>query len=217
MRSYKELLLSNRAWSEEMRERDENYFTQQTVGQKPEILWIGCSDSRVSPDQITQTNPGEIFIHRNVANIVHPDDTNLMAVLQFAVDVLQVKHIVLCGHHGCGGIEATLKGGAEGPIHEWLEDTRRVYANHKAEVDGAGDMKARIDRLVECNVRDQLLDLAQSKTVKAAFDRGQPLLLHGWVYDIRDGLLKPLMEIDKDTDLNPDKAPDTVLLKEKES
>jgi len=171
----------------------------------------------VSPDQITQTNPGEIFIHRNVANIVHPDDTNLMAVLQFAVDVLQVKHIVLCGHHGCGGIEATLKGGAEGPIHEWLEDTRRVYANHKAEVDGAGDMKARIDRLVECNVRDQLLDLAQSKTVKAAFDRGQPLLLHGWVYDIRDGLLKPLMEIDKDTDLNPDKAPDTVLLKEKES
>ena len=176
MRSYKELLLSNRAWSEEMRERDENYFTQQTVGQKPEILWIGCSDSRVSPDQITQTNPGEIFIHRNVANIVHPDDTNLMAVLQFAVDVLQVKHIVLCGHHGCGGIEATLKGGAEGPIHEWLEDTRRVYANHKTEVDGAGDMTARIDRLVECNVRDQLFDLAQSKTVKAAFDRGQPLL-----------------------------------------
>ena len=214
MKSYKELLLSNRAWSQEMRERNADFFAEQTMGQKPEILWIGCSDSRVSPDQITQTKPGEIFIHRNIANVVHHDDVNLMSVVQYAVDVLQVKHVVLCGHYGCGGIAATLNGGVSGPIATWLENTGKVYAAHKEEVDRAGENDQRVNRLVECNVRDQLVALAQSDTVRGAFERGQPLLLHGWVYDLRDGLIKPLMEIDKDNYRAPGSPPQSVLLEE---
>ncbi len=214
MISYKELLLSNRAWSQEMRERNPDFFSQQTMGQKPEILWIGCSDSRVSPDQITQTKPGELFIHRNIANVVHDDDINLMSVVQYAVDVLRVKHVVLCGHYGCGGIAATLNGGVDGPIAQWLENTGKVYTAHKDEVDRAGENEQRVNRLVECNVRDQLVALAQSNSVRGAFERGQPLLLHGWVYDLRDGLIKPLMEIDQDNYLQPGSPPPSVLLED---
>ena len=212
MKSYKELLLSNRAWSQEMQERNAEFFAQQTIGQKPEILWIGCSDSRVSPDQMTQTKPGEIFIHRNIANVVHLDDINLMSVVQFAVDVLKVKHVVLCGHYGCGGIAATLNGGVSGPIAKWLENPADVYAAHKQDVDSAGENDDRVNRLVECNVRDQLLTLARSDTIRGAFERGQPLLLHGWVYDLRDGLIKPLLELDKDNYGRSDHPPKSVLL-----
>lgn len=214
MKSYKELLLSNRAWSQEMQERNAEFFAQQTIGQKPEILWIGCSDSRVSPDQMTQTKPGEIFIHRNIANVVHLDDINLMSVVQFAVDVLKVKHVVLCGHYGCGGIAATLNGGVSGPIAKWLENPADVYAAHKQDVDSAGENDDRVNRLVECNVRDQLLTLARSDTIRGAFERGQPLLLHGWVYDLRDGLIKPLLELDKDNYDRSDHPPKSVLLQQ---
>lgn len=214
MISYKELLLSNRAWSSEMRERNPEFFSQQTAGQKPDILWIGCSDSRVSPDQITQTRPGEIFIHRNIANIVYAEDNNLMSVVQYAVDVLMVKHVVLCGHYGCGGIAATLKGGTEGPVDRWLENTRTVYQNHKREIDNAGEFEQQVNRFVECNVRDQLFDLANTHIVQGAFARQQPLVLHGWVYDLRDGLIKPLMEIDKNSPLEPGSPPESVLLQE---
>ena len=214
MKSYKELLLSNRAWSQEMQERNAEFFAQQTIGQKPEILWIGCSDSRVSPDQMTQTKPGEIFIHRNIANVVHLDDINLMSVVQFAVDVLKVKHVVLCGHYGCGGIAATLNGGVSGPIERWLENPADVYAAHKEDVDSAGENDDRVNRLVECNVRDQLLTLARSDTIRGAFERGQPLLLHGWVYDLRDGLIKPLLELDKDNYDRSDHPPKSVLLQQ---
>ena len=214
MKSYKELLLSNRAWSQEMQERNAEFFAQQTIGQKPEILWIGCSDSRVSPDQMTQTKPGEIFIHRNIANVVHLDDINLMSVVQFAVDVLKVKHVVLCGHYGCGGIAATLNGAVSGPIEKWLENPADVYAAHKEDVDSAGENDDRVNRLVECNVRDQLLTLARSDTIRGAFERGQPLLLHGWVYDLRDGLIKPLLELDKDNYDRSDHPPKSVLLQQ---
>jgi carbonic anhydrase len=196
MREYKRLLLSNKAWAAELTEENETFFSRQVGGQKPDFLWIGCSDSRVSPEQMTMTPPGSMFIHRNIANLVAEDDLNLMSVLQYAVAVLRVKHVIICGHHGCGGIRAAAYGGVDGPIDTWLATARDVRKKHTAEIDAAGDDEARINRFVELNVRDQLVRLAHTDTVQTAFTSGQPLALHGWVYDIRDGLIKPLMEID---------------------
>ena len=192
MKTIREILLSNKAWSSEMRERDARYFDRQTVGQKPDILWIGCSDSRVSPEQITQTRPGELFIHRNVANLVHGQDENLLAVLQYALDVLQVPHVVLCGHLGCGGIAATLKGGTSGPIHNWLDGARGVAAKHRDELAQIDDFDERANRMVELNVVEQILRLGRLSIVREVFERGQELTLHGWVYDLRDGIVSEL-------------------------
>ena len=209
MKTIRELLLSNMAWSREMRERKPDYFSCQTAGQKPEVLWIGCSDSRVSPEQITQTRPGELFIHRNIANIVHPNDENFLAVLQFAVEVLEVPHIVLCGHYGCGGIEATLKGDTRGPIDNWLGGARDVQEAHRRELEELEDFDQRLNRMVELNVRDQLVRLGQLETVRRAFGRG--LTLHGWVYDLRDGLLSELYEIASREELDDLMLPDNVI------
>jgi carbonic anhydrase len=211
MKTIRELLLSNKAWSQEMRERSPDYFTRQTAGQKPEVLWIGCSDSRVSPEQITQTRPGELFIHRNIANIVHPEDENFLSVLQFALEELQVPHIVLCGHYGCGGIEATLKGGTRGPINNWLAGARDVQDAHLAELEAIGDFALRANRMVELNVRDQLVRLGGLDIVQRAFARGQELTLHGWVYDLRDGLLSELYEIASQEELDDLTLPGKVI------
>lgn len=212
MKEHKQILLSNKAWATELLEEDPDYFSRQVGGQRPKFLWIGCSDSRVSPEQMTQTQPGGMFIHRNIANLVHADDLNLLSVLQFAVDVLEVPNIVLCGHHGCGGIIGALKGGVTGSVDRWLDAARDVHRAHADEIDGQPDEETRVNRLVEVNVRDQLLNLARTETVQAAFARGQELTLYGWVYDIRDGLLKPLMEVDRDTPLDDVGRPDRVLL-----
>jgi carbonic anhydrase len=202
MRSYRQLLLANKAWSIELKEEHSEFFSRQTAGQKPDFLWIGCSDSRVNPEQMTMTSPGSMFIHRNIANLVNDDDLNLMSVLQYAVDVLRVKHVIICGHHGCGGIKAALSGGTEGAVDQWLSNARAVHHDHEAEISGAGDYEAQVNRLVEVNVRDQLVRLARTATVQGAFSGGRELMLHGWVYDIRDGLIKPLMEIDAGTPLD---------------
>ena len=212
MRQYKQLLLANKAWAAELTDENPDYFSRQTAGQKPDFLWIGCSDSRVNPEQMTMTQPGGMFIHRNIANLVDPDDLNLMSVLQFAVDVLGVRHIIVCGHHGCGGIKATLQGGTQGPVDHWLDTARQVLAEHADEIEAQPTDDAKINRLVEVNVRDQLLRLARTDTVQAAFARDQELWLHGWVYDIRDGHIKPLMEIDRDTDLAEVGRPEKVLI-----
>lgn len=212
MRDYKQLLLANKAWATELVEERADFFSRQTVGQKPEFLWIGCSDSRVSPEQMTMTSPGGMFIHRNVANLVNEDDLNLMSVLQYAVDVLGVRHIIVCGHHGCGGVAAALKGGTQGPVHEWLATARAVRDAHVDDIAAQGSEEAKVNRLVEVNVRDQLVRLARTPTVRDAFARGQELWLHGWVYDMRDGLLKPLMEIDSDTTLDEVGRPERVLV-----
>lgn len=212
MRDYKQLLLANKAWATELVEERADFFSRQTVGQKPEFLWIGCSDSRVSPEQMTMTSPGGMFIHRNVANLVNEDDLNLMSVLQYAVDVLGVRHIIVCGHHGCGGVAAALKGGTQGPVHEWLATARAVRDAHVDDIAAQGSEDAQVNRLVEVNVRDQLIRLARTPTVRDAFARGQELWLHGWVYDMRDGLLKPLMEIDSDTTLDEVGRPERVLV-----
>ena len=212
MRQYKQLLLANKAWSAEIIEESADFFQRQLVGQNPEFLWIGCSDSRVSPEQMTMTPPGNMFIHRNIANLVKDDDTNLMSVLQYAVDVLGVRHIIICGHYACGGIRATLDGGTTGPVDDWLSTARCVMQDHADEIDAQPDREQKVNRLVEVNVRDQLLRLARTKTIQGAFARGQEVLLHGWVYDIRDGLIKPMMEIDSTTVLEDVGRPDRVLV-----
>jgi carbonic anhydrase len=212
MKAVKQLLLANRAWATELTEENADFFLRQTAGQKPQFLWIGCSDSRVAPEQMTQTLPGGMFIHRNVANLVDADDLNLMSVVQFAVDTLQVPNIIVCGHHDCGGINAVLNGGTTGPVDRWLDGARQSLSDHEDEVMAQPKGEARVNRLVEVNVRDQLVNLARTATVQGAFARGQELTLYGWVYDIRDGLLKPLMEIDAGTVLDEVGRPGSVLL-----
>ena len=211
MKSYKQLLLANRAWSMELKDENPDFFSRQITGQMPEFLWIGCSDSRVNPEQMTMTPPGGMFIHRNIANLVNEDDMNLMSVLQYAVSVLQVKHVIICGHHGCGGIMAAFDGQVDGPVDKWLENARAVRRNHSEEIYNAGERDAQVNRFVELNVRDQLIKLAQTQVVQAAFGAGQPLALHGWVYDLRDGLIKPLMEIDARTRIEHIGQPERVL------
>lgn len=212
MKEYKQLLLANKAWAVELTDEDPEFFSRQTVGQRPDFLWIGCSDSRVTPEQMTMTPPGGMFLHRNIANLVHEDDLNLLSVLQYAVDVLQVRHIILCGHHSCGGIKATLTGGVTGPVDKWLDVARGVLADHQDEIDAQPTEEAKVNRLVEVNVRDQLMRLANTETIKGAFARGQDLALHGWVYDIRDGHIKPMLEIDRETDLDTVGRPEKVLV-----
>ncbi|MBX7483359.1 carbonic anhydrase [Qipengyuania qiaonensis] len=196
MKTIRELILSNKTWSAEMRERKKDYFAQQTSGQSPEIMWIGGSDSRVSPQHITQTRPGELFIHRNLANLVYQDDDNLMADLQHAIEDFKVAHIILCGHYGCSGLQTAMTDGGSGHVRSWLLAAREVFAMHRAELEAIDDRVQRQDRMAELNVREQLVRLANTDTVRSAFERGQDLTLHGWVYDLRSGLLAELLEID---------------------
>ena len=212
MREYKQLLLANKAWAQELIDEKPDFFLQQTVGQRPDFLWIGCSDSRVSPEQMTMTPPGGMFLHRNIANLVHEDDLNLMSVLQYAVSVLKVRHIILCGHYACGGIKAALAGGTEGPVDRWLEAARDVHRNHADEINDQTTDEAQVNRFVEVNVRDQLVKLARTDIVQAAFAEDRDVWLHGWVYDIRDGHIKPMMEIDRNTVLDDVPKPAKVLL-----
>ncbi|MES2337560.1 MAG: carbonic anhydrase [Pseudomonadota bacterium] len=212
MREYKQLLLSNQAWAQELLEENPAFFQRQAGGQKPQFLWIGCSDSRVSPEQMTQTPPGGMFLHRNIANLVNTDDLNLMSVLQYAVTVLKVRHVIVCGHYACGGIAATLNGGVTGAVDAWLDTAREVHAAHADEIDSQTGEEAKVNRFVEVNVRDQLVKLARTDIVQQAFADGQELWLHGWVYDIRDGRIKPMMEIDRETALDDVPRPNKVLL-----
>lgn len=212
MKEIDQLLLSNRAWAAEMLAENPEFFNRNINWQRPVFLWIGCSDSRVAPDQMTQAVPGGLFVHRNIANLVYPDDRNLMAVLHYAINVLEVPHVVICGHYGCGGIQAALDGDVEGPIAHWLDHARQVLVDHREEIEALPAGEARVNRMVEVNVRDQLLHLARTPPVQAAFAAGRPLTLHGWVYDLRDGHIKPLLRIDAHTVLDEVPKPERVLL-----
>lgn len=216
MKDYRQLLLANKAWSAELRDEKADFFERQVAGTKPQFLWIGCSDSRVSPEQMTMTMPGGMFIHRNYANLVDPDDLNLMAVLQHAVDNLQVKHVILCGHYGCSGIRTALAGGATGAIDRWLAGARAVRDAHADEIDGQPTEEAKVNRLVECNVRDQCVKLARTQVVRDAFARGQELYVHGWAYDLRDGHIHTLLEMDAETEPDAVGRPERVLLTDEE-
>lgn len=212
MREYKHLLLANKAFAAERLEENPQYFARQTVGEQPDFLWIGPSDSRVAPDQLTNAQPGEMLMHRNIANLIDPNDQNLMSLVQYAVEIVGVRHIIVCGHYGCGGVDAALQGGVDGHIHDWLAILRDVIRDHADELDALPEGEPRSMRLVELNVRDQLVKLARTDVVQKAFAAGQPLELHGWVYDLRDGLLKPLMEIDATTPLAAVPKPEQVLV-----
>lgn len=201
MKHYERLLLENKAWAKEKKLEDPQFFERLVNIQRPDFLWIGCSDSRVPPDQITQTQPGEIFIHRNVANLVVHTDLNMLSVLQYAVEVLEVKHIIVCGHYGCGGVKAAMTRQSLGLINKWLRNIKDVYRFHQTEVDALPTEKERVDRLIELNIKTQVLNLAETSIVQRAWkDHNRPHL-HGWVYGLEDGLIKPLTSMEPNTPL----------------
>jgi carbonic anhydrase len=181
----------NRAWSNKMREVDPGYFEKLSHLQTPELLWIGCSDSRVPANEIVGLLPGEVFVHRNVANVVVHTDLNCLSVIQFAVDVLKVKHIMVVGHYGCGGVKAALDGARVGLVDIWLRHVRDVRAKHLREID-ALPPDARHNRLCELNVLEQVANVCQTYVVQDAWQRGQPLTIHGWIYGLKDGLMRDL-------------------------
>jgi carbonic anhydrase len=172
--------------------RDPDFFQRLSKQQAPEYLWIGCSDSRVPANEIVGLAPGELFVHRNVANVVVHADLNCLSVIQFAVDVLHVKHIIVCGHHGCGGVRAAVRNDRVGLADNWLRHVQDVRMKHQAELDAIADEKAREDRLCELNVAEQVNNVCQTTVVRDAWARRQSLAVHGWVYDLRDGLLQDL-------------------------
>jgi carbonic anhydrase len=185
------LFENNRRWAAERLDEDPDFFADLCAIQRPDYLWIGCSDSRVPANQIVGLPPGELFVHRNVANVVHPEDTNCLSVLQFAVDTLRISHIIVCGHYGCGGVLASLGPTVPRPLEHWLTPIRAIVDEHRTELDKlAGD--ARSHRLCELNVIAQVRRLARLRTITNAWGRGQALALHGWIYDLHNGLLRDL-------------------------
>lgn len=192
MDSLTKLFASNRAWADSRTRRDPEFFTRLESQQAPEYLWIGCSDSRVPANEIVGLAPGELFVHRNVANVVVHTDVNCLSVLQYAVDVLNVKHVIVCGHYGCGGVRAAMDGTAHGLIDNWLRHVEDVQRTHQPELDTIPDMQRRIDRLCELNVTEQVRNIARTTVVHDAWRRRQPLELHGWIYGLKDGLLHDL-------------------------
>ncbi len=187
----KHLFENNRAWAEGISAEDPAFFDKLTHLQAPEYLWIGCSDSRVPANQITGLAPGEVFVHRNVANVVVHTDLNCLSVMQFAVDVLKVKHIIVCGHYGCGGVRAALTGERLGLIDNWLRHIQDVRDRHAALLASLDD-EAASNRLCELNVIEQVVNVAQTTIVRDAWERGQPLAVHGWIYGLSDGRLRDL-------------------------
>jgi carbonic anhydrase len=187
-----DLKANNRRWAEKKTAVDPSFFKRLVGQQAPEYLWIGCSDSRVPANEIIDLDPGEVFVHRNIANLAPPQDANYLSVLQFAVDVLKVKHILVVGHYGCGGVAAAVDGKRLGLIDHWLHPIREVHADHKCELDELPDDRARWDRLVELNVIRQVKNVASDVFVQDAWARGQELCVHGWVYSIANGLITDL-------------------------
>jgi carbonic anhydrase len=186
------LKANNRAWSDRKRTADPGFFKRLECQQAPEYLWIGCSDSRVPANEIVGLDPGELFVHRNVANLAPPQDANYLSVLQFAVDVLKVKHIVVVGHYGCGGVAAAIDGRRRGLVDHWLHPVREVYEAHRQALEAIPDLSARLNRLCELNVLRQVKNVASDVFVREAWARGQNVHVHGWVYSLADGLVKDL-------------------------
>ena len=201
MKPYEKLLLANKAWANEKVQDDPEYFSRLAHIQTPKFLWIGCSDSRVPANEITGTQPGEIFVHRNVANLVVHTDLNLLTVLDYAVRALKVEHIIVCGHHGCGGVRAAMTHHDMGIANKWLRNIKDVYRFHRQEVDGIISDDQKIDRMVELNVQEQVMNLAKTSVVQRAWKHEQRPHLHGWVYDLKDGIINPVCEMPAGTDL----------------
>ncbi len=196
MDKYKRLLLANKAWVQEKLSLSPHFFEDLAKEQKPEFLWIGCSDSRVPAEEITGTAPGEIFTHRNIANLVNHTDFNLLSVLSFAVEYLKVKHVIVCGHYGCGGVKAALSSHRYGVLDEWLRQIKDSYHANKDIITHAGDLDQQADKLVEINIHEQLKNLMKTNVIQKAWHEEQRPILHGWVYGMSDGTLKSLYKIE---------------------
>ncbi|MBL0323198.1 MAG: carbonic anhydrase [Ignavibacteria bacterium] len=196
MDDFRRLLLNNRAWVKDKLDLRADFFTASAREQRPEYLWIGCSDSRVPAEEVTGTQPGELFVHRNVANLVVHTDFNILSVLQFAVDVLQVKHIIVCGHYGCGGVKTAMTKKDLGLINKWLRNIKDVYRFHAEELDAISDLEQRTDRLVELNVIEQVSHISDISFVQHAWKDHRRPMLHGWVYDMKTGKLNDIIKID---------------------
>lgn len=191
LKSYQRLIDNNTAWAAERLKVDPEFFTNLAEGQSPEFLWVGCSDSRVPANEITGTNPGEIFVHRNIANMVVHTDLNFLSVLQYAVEVLHVKHIIVCGHYGCGGVLAAMANNSNGLVDKWLRNIKEVYQKHEKELIAIPVDKDRANRLVELNVMEQVHNLAKTTIVQKAW-KNRKLQVHGWVYGLNNGRIKDL-------------------------
>ncbi|HBG04657.1 MAG TPA: carbonate dehydratase [Geobacter sp.] len=183
---------NNRAWTDQVHAEDPDFFTRLSLQQAPEYLWIGCSDSRVPANEIVGLLPGELFVHRNVANLVVHTDLNCLSVMQYAVDILKVKHIIACGHYGCGGVSAALQNARLGLIDNWLRHLQDVRIKHEAYLGGIDDEATRVDRLCELNVIEQVVNICLTTVVQDAWSRGQSLAVHSWIYGLNDGLLRDL-------------------------
>lgn len=192
MDTYYALLDGNKKWVKERLEQDPEFFERLAKGQKPEVLWIGCSDSRVPATEITGTRPGDIFVHRNIANMVVHSDMNMLSVLDYAVNVLKVKHVIVCGHYGCGGVKAAMEHNQFGLIDNWLRFIKDVYRLHAEELDGIADTEERFKRLVELNVIEQVFDLTKTSIIQNAWANRNEPRIHGWVYELSTGLIKDL-------------------------
>jgi carbonic anhydrase len=201
MELYKRLLLANKAWAAEQLDLDENYFANLAKDQKPDFLWIGCSDSRVPAEDLTGSHPGEMFVHRNVANLVVHTDMNMLSVLQYAVEVLKVKHILVVGHYQCGGVKASMTHNDLGLINKWLRNIKDVYDKHAAELDAILEEKQRFDRLVELNVLEQVNHLSETTIIQKAWHNGAEIHLHGWVFGLHDGMIKTLVHMPPGTEV----------------
>jgi len=200
--SYKELFDNNKKWVDDTTRKNPNFFNNLAQGQSPEYLWIGCSDSRVPANEITGTMPGDIFVHRNIANMVIHTDMSMLSVLDYSVNVLGVKHIIVCGHYGCGGVIAAMGNKQVGLIDNWLRHIKDVYRLHQKELNAIADIVKRSERFVELNIEEQVRDLAKTSIVQNAWANGKSLQLHGLVYDIKNGILKDLdVTVDDSNDM----------------
>jgi len=192
MRGLSCLFENNRNWAQKIQAENPEFFERLSKKQVPEYLWIGCSDSRVPATDITGLTAGDIFVHRNIANQVLPNDASCLSVIQYAVDVLQVKHIIVCGHYGCGGVAGAMDAALTDPINDWLQHVRDIYQKYADTLDEIEDKQARTEKLCELNVIEQVANVCQTPTVKEAWVRGQELAVHGWIYALKDGLLNDL-------------------------
>lgn len=192
MSDIQRLIANNRAWSADIRRRDPEFFPKLARQQRPSFLWIGCADSRVPANEIVGLMPGEMFVHRNIANVVAHSDLNCLSVLQYAIDVLQVRHVIVCGHYGCSGVRAVVEGQRVGLADNWLRHVEDVWEKHAATISAASSLDEKTDRLCECNVVAQVANVSQTTVARDAWSRGQQLAVHGWIYGLGDGLVRDL-------------------------
>ncbi len=204
MHTPSKLLLENKAWSQDMIARQPNYFNELAKEQRPEFLWIGCADSRVPAETVVNAQPGEIFVHRNIANQVITTDFNCLSVLQYAISVLKVKHVIVCGHYGCGGVMAAMQPQSADLLiaNKWLMHIKDIYRLHQDELESI-DQTKKVNRLIELNIIEQVYRLAHTSIIQSAWKHGHKPTIHGWVYGLNDGLIDELIKLDHNTQINP--------------